>query len=159
MPKTLLFTHGKDLLVIFNAVFPTPAGSGYSPHTARFYTSRDIWLPRTERHVSDVLRAPTYAAEVGEFPEYVQYQTNVIAISSRWEKVKFDVLDFVQHSKSLNEALKLWPQLEVYIPESYLQKVEAKVSKSKASSHAAEILAKMDTNTAIMSAVSAQMIS
>lgn len=50
-------------------------------------------------------------------------------IKSKWFKVEQDVLLFLGKCKSLNEALKLWPGVKLYIPAEYIRRVEHKVER------------------------------
>ena len=77
--------------------------------------------------------------------------------NARWDKIKADVGNFLQASKSLNSALKMWPDLRVYIPADYLSRIEVKVSRV-VSNDAAEILKSIDTDTAVSSAITSRFI-
>lgn len=50
-------------------------------------------------------------------------------IKAKWRKVEQDVLLFLGKCKSLNEALKLWPGVKLYIPSEYIRRVEHKVER------------------------------
>lgn len=50
-------------------------------------------------------------------------------IKSRWAKVEGDIMAFLGKCKSLNEALKLWPGVKMYIPREYIERVERKVER------------------------------
>lgn len=50
-------------------------------------------------------------------------------IKAKWSKVEQDVLLFLGKCKSLNEALKLWPGVKLYIPSEYIRRVEHKVER------------------------------
>ena len=50
-------------------------------------------------------------------------------IKDRWTKVEGDIMAFLGKCKSLNEALKLWPGVKMYIPKEYIQRVERKVER------------------------------
>lgn len=79
-------------------------------------------------------------------------------IKFRWDKVERQVLDFIENCKSLNEALKLWPDLKVYIPKDYIERVERKPARSEASaSRAAEILSEINTDEVQAAAVIARL--
>jgi hypothetical protein len=78
-------------------------------------------------------------------------------ITNRWAKVRTDVNQFLHECKSLNEALKLWPHIEVYIPAHYVEKLNEKREVSKSASRAAEILKDIDTSAAVVSATLARM--
>lgn len=78
-------------------------------------------------------------------------------INNRWSKVQSDVKSFLKSCKSLNEGLKLWPQLAMYIQKSYLDVVAHKPAKAKsAESGAAAMLAGIDTNALVGAAVIAR---
>jgi uncharacterized protein YqgV (UPF0045/DUF77 family) len=50
-------------------------------------------------------------------------------IKARWAKVEGDIMAFLGKCKSLNEALKLWPGVKMYIPREYIERVERKVER------------------------------
>jgi hypothetical protein len=97
-----------------------------------------------------------------EVPEVLQavkeYALKEKEISDRWDKIMSQVREFLENCKSLNEALKLWPDLRVYIPNDYLERVEKKAQRSGSStSSAAEVLAKIDTQEVQAAAVIARL--
>jgi hypothetical protein len=79
------------------------------------------------------------------------------SVKNRWIKVQNEVTGFLKEAKSINEAVKLWPAVTAYLPEDVLEKIKKKNDRSETMSRAAEMLAKMDTDAAIMSAVAAEM--
>lgn len=86
--------------------------------------------------------------------DFVAYDAQIKAIHQRWRKVESDVVAFLRSCKSLNEALKLWPDVRIYVPQSYLDRAEEKAAKTKAAeSRALEVLKSIDTDAAISSAV------
>jgi hypothetical protein len=46
--------------------------------------------------------------------------------ANRWKAVEKQVTDFLSNCKSLNEAVKLWPDVRRYIPDSYLRRLDTK---------------------------------
>jgi hypothetical protein len=93
-------------------------------------------------------------------PKFTEARARIATISEvqqRWNKVQQDVRKFIEEAKSLNEAVKLWPQVSLYIPAEYLNKVNEKREVSKSASRAAEILKEIDTNAAIASATLSRM--
>jgi hypothetical protein len=93
-------------------------------------------------------------------PELAEYLAGVLAsdeISQRWEKIRLQVLNFLDECKSLNEALKLWPAVSMYVPKDYLDRVAEKVEAKPKESRAADALKNLDTNLAVSSAVIARM--
>jgi len=77
--------------------------------------------------------------------------------SKRWEKVKEQVTKFLGSCKSLNEAIKLWPDVRRYVPTEYLKRVDTKVEKAKTKSSGADALAGMDMDMVNTSLVLARM--
>ena len=77
--------------------------------------------------------------------------------SKRWEKVQDQVLKFLGSCKSLNEAIKLWPDVRRYIPTDYLKRVDTKVEKTKTKSAGADALAGVDMDMVNTSLVLARM--
>jgi hypothetical protein len=86
------------------------------------------------------------------------YRTKRAEVEERWEKVQKAVRSFLENCKSLNEAVKLWPDLRVYIPQDYIARLDKKSErKAKEESNAAAILASIDTNEIQAAAVIARM--
>lgn len=91
--------------------------------------------------------------------DLVAHDKVVRGVVRRWDKVEKDVLTFLGNCKSLNEGLKLWPDLRVYVPQAALDKVEEKSVRAKAAeSKALEVLKSIDTDQAIASAVMVRML-
>jgi hypothetical protein len=111
--------------------------------------------PGTDRHYPSVAVVDTSS------PNMQVRIANAIAereVEDRWEKVKSDILAFFQTCKSVNEALKLWPQVEMYIPEAYVRRVNTKrPATERTESAALEKLKDMDTEALTAAAVIARM--
>lgn len=78
-------------------------------------------------------------------------------IERRWNDVRTKVVEFLNSCKSLNEALKLWPEIEHYIPKEYMERVLQKREKSTTVSRAAEVLGSIDTQELTAAAVIARL--
>ena len=78
-------------------------------------------------------------------------------IERRWNTVRNNVCEFLESCKSLNEAIKLWPDVEHYIPKEYVERVLQKREKSASESKAAEVLGSIDTQELTAAAVIARM--
>lgn len=106
--------------------------------------------PNCETYYPKV-NVPADAPEVVEFVSAAQQE---YAVTIKWNKVATDVMNFLTSCKSLNEALKLWPDVRIYIPQQYIDKAEEKTQKAKAAeSRAMEVLKQIDTDHAVSSAV------
>lgn len=89
--------------------------------------------------------------------EYARHEVNLRDVAERWNKVEKDIVNFLRECKSLNEALKLWPDLRVYIPQHFLNRVDTKPERNKTVSAAASALQNIDTTAAMSAAVIARM--
>ena len=81
-------------------------------------------------------------------------------IDSRWEGISSKVRQFLHASKSLNEALKLWPGLSMYVEKDYLDRVATKVvieKKEKTKTNAEELLGTIDVDTLTAAAVASKL--
>ena len=94
-----------------------------------------------------------------EVRELYDYRLLKAEVEKRWEAVKPQVMDFLNSCKSLNEAIKLWPDLEHYIPKEYMTRMLAKNERTKSESRAVEILNGIDTQGVMAAAVMARMAS
>jgi len=84
--------------------------------------------------------------------------TNQLDTELRWKLVESQVKSFLTNCKSLNEALKLYPDLAMYIPEEYIARVnEKKDATPKEASRAAEVLKSIDTDALRAAAVISRM--
>ena len=102
--------------------------------------------------------SPPLDPEAGEIQPYAQNMRETETLKIKWGKVRVQVTEFLQTCKSLNEGLKIWPQLSMYIPKEYLDRVAAdKVKKAAPVSSAAAAFASLDTNLLVSSAVTARL--
>lgn len=98
------------------------------------------------------------SAEIPEIAPLIERYKRVNEVEERWKKVHDQVGGFLRKCKSLNEALKLWPQIEMYIPKDYIDRANKKSERTKAGeSNAAEMLKEMDTDQLTSAAVIARM--
>jgi hypothetical protein len=113
---------------------------------------RDSSCPDVRIHFSEGETLPT------EIEECLSYRLKQKEIEQRWDKVRMSVGEFLTNCKSLNEALKLWPALKVYIPDHYLQRVEKKAERrEKEKSDAMRILGSIDKDEVQAAAIIARM--
>jgi hypothetical protein len=92
--------------------------------------------------------------------ESIAYTKVVTEIDSRWVKIKKQVKEFLSNCKSLNEALKLWPDLRLYIPQTYIDRMEKNspsAKKQAEESAALKALQSIDTDFLVAAAVGARM--
>lgn len=92
--------------------------------------------------------------------ELVAHRKVCREIDTRWENVSSKVRAFLNASKSLNEALKLWPGLSLYINKDYLDRAAMKVTiekKEKPKTNAEELLGTIDVDTLTAAAVASKL--
>lgn len=88
---------------------------------------------------------------------HVAHQRQRIAINAKWRAIKEQVKEFLNAAKSLNEALKLWPALALYINDQYINRVNSNTARSQTVSKAADILASIKTDEITAAAVSVKL--
>lgn len=77
-----------------------------------------------------------------------------MAINEKWDKVHTDIRAFLNKCKSLNEALRLWPALQMYVPPEYIDRVNHKVERRKRDT---EILESIDIGELTAAAIAAKL--
>lgn len=126
----------------FNVTLPTKHMKDAYPPNYSWYNHREV------------------DANPEKYPEIVPLVEHLKAraeINVRWTNVDNKVIDFLKECKSLNEAIKLWPDLKVYIDEADMKRLDVKHAKSDRASKAAEVLAGMDTDELMGAAVIARL--
>lgn len=77
---------------------------------------------------------------------------------ARWDGVKLQITSFLESCKTLNKALKLWPDVQRYIPKQYITRVNAVTEKAASSqSMALEALKNINMDAVTASTVLARM--
>lgn len=75
----------------------------------------------------------------------------------KWKAVKEQVTTFLNAAKSLNEALKLWPALSLYISDEYIDRVNNNPKREKMASKAEEIMASISIDDLTAAAVASKL--
>ena len=75
-------------------------------------------------------------------------------IQEKWDKVNKDIQAFLSKCKSLNEALRLWPALKIYVPEEYIDRVNHKVERRQRET---EIIESVDIGELTAAAIAAKL--
>ena len=90
--------------------------------------------------------------------EVVQRDVGYYENNKKWKAIHNQIRDFLNNCKSLNEAVKLWPDVRVYIPQSYMDRMLVKSERTAEKiSKASEFLKQIDTDNAVAAAVGARM--
>lgn len=116
-----------------------------------------VFPPKTSWY--DEYKLTTHEARE-RYPELepsVHYYESKAEIEDRWKGVKCKVVSFIGVCKSLNEAVKLWPDVVTYIDQDDLDRLATKREKPEKSSRAAEALAALDTDELMGAAVIARL--
>jgi hypothetical protein len=126
---------------IFESVDPieVPQCNGNS------YYGHNIVVPETSHLLPQQARA---AIEHNKFCR----QTD-----DKWSAIKEQVSDFLRAAKSLNEALKLWPALSLYISDEYIDRVNNNPKREKMASKAEEIMASISIDDLTAAAVASKL--
>lgn len=136
----------------------TPEAGAPFRHTFRVGMTKEAGMPPdTNGYMSNYRKLTQEEAQAPELAEYFAATIASHEIKERWNKIRLQVLNFLDECKSLNEALKLWPQVNMYVPKEYLDRVAEKVEAKPKESRAADALKSLDTNLAVSSAVIARM--
>lgn len=155
------FTHQVSSIRV-NLIIPNEDG-----------TTTDSWKNRTEFYIkpnTGSFVAPNRESNPSELTinslaiddpfvkDWMDYKITIRDVNLKWDKLTKQVITFVEGCKSLNEALKLWPDVKLYVPNKYMERVEKKVEKSNAvSSSAMDALKNIDTDFAVGAVVGARM--
>lgn len=68
---------------------------------------------------------------IEQLRESMDKHIRTMEISRKWDKTKEEVTVFLRKCKSLNEAIKLFPAIVMYVPKSYQAEVERKITREK----------------------------
>jgi hypothetical protein len=77
-----------------------------------------------------------------------------MAINARWEKIKVDIDEFLQKCKSLNEAVKLFPGVRMYIHYDDRERLDRKLERP---AQRAKIVESYDTEGLTAAAIAAKL--
>ena len=146
-----------DLIVTKNQGVANGNGLMVEEHITHEVDLGQVKIPCT---VFSVLRIQSIRAKVTmnesehellrDLMNAAQNQSELI---TRWQKVQNQVMGFLESCKSLNEAVKLWPDVERYIPLETMVKLRHKNEKAERASTALDALRALDLDAINTSAV------
>jgi hypothetical protein len=87
-----------------------------------------------------------------ETKKYFDLHIREQTFESHWQKINSDVREFLNSNKSLNAAIKAWPELRAYIPSDYLARVDKKPERKAQQEKAEQVLASIDRDAAVAAA-------
>lgn len=125
-----------------------------------FECADPIEVPRTDNH-SYYGHQITVDAASHLLPQQardaIEYNKFLRVTDDKWGDIKSKVTQFLQSAKSLNEALKLWPALSLYISDSYIDRVNNNTKREKVASKAEEIMASISIDDLTAAAVASKL--
>lgn len=92
-----------------------------------------------------------------ELADIHAYAANHVEITQRWNMVSSKIINYLESCKSLNEAVKTWPDVSIYVDKEDLDRLEVKREKKAKESAATEALASMNVDELVGAAVIARM--
>lgn len=109
------------------------------------YYGHNIHVPETSHLLPQQARAA------------IEFQKFCRQTDDKWSDIKKQVSDFLRAAKSLNEALKLWPALSLYISDEYIDRVNNNPKREKMASKAEEIMASISIDDLTAAAVASKL--
>lgn len=93
--------------------------------------SKDYWNRQNgEIHIDAVRALPDFTPGRTECVERFADACTEAEIDAKWEKVRFDIVGFLNKCKSLNEAIKLLPTLRMYLAKEDIDRLERKIERA-----------------------------
>lgn len=124
--------------------------------TFAYQRPRDNYYNRADSELSlDQVRA--FPEETPGRAELLQRWDDAViekAIDARWAKVEADITEFLGKCKTLNEAVKLFPGVRMYIHYEDIQRLERKLERP---TQRAKIVEDMDTEGLTAAAIAAKL--
>lgn len=131
---------------------------GFEAGSHVFYSrpSTDYWN-RSECKLSlnDVRAMPEDTPGRAEILQRWEDELTVRSIKERWSKIATDVTEFLDKCKSLNEAVKLFPTVRMYIHRDDLERLDRKVERP---SQRKKLVEEVDTDGLTAAAIAAKLM-
>lgn len=95
-----------------------PERNSYYPYT------------RCDFHIDDLRALPEEMAGRSELLAVYEEAVTQTGIDVRWAKIMSDMVEFLHKCKSLNEAIKLFPAVKMYVDKHDIERMERKVERA-----------------------------
>lgn len=89
--------------------------------------------------------------------EAVAHNKFCIQTNDKWADIREKVTKFLGSAKSLNEALKLWPAVALYVSDEFVDRVNNNPKREKTASKAEEIMASISIDDLTAAAVASKL--
>jgi hypothetical protein len=125
-----------------------------------FECADPIEVPRCENHSyygHQVKVDETSHLLPAQAREAIEYNKFLRVTDDKWNDIKTQVSNFLRAAKSLNEALKLWPALSLYVSDKYIDRVNNNPKREKTASRAEEIMASISIDDLTAAAVASKL--
>jgi hypothetical protein len=80
--------------------------------------------------VDHIYGAPVFDDKTA--PAFMAFVTKLLEINQKYEKISEQIQQFLDAHKTLNQALKAYPDLALYIPKEYMDRINKKVERGAA---------------------------
>lgn len=112
--------------------------------------ANDYWnRSHSELRIDELLALPSTTPGRAEAMMQYEQASNAALIGARWDKVEKQMMQVLDRCKSLNEAVKLFPGIKLYLDPSDIERMERKVSRAPRE----ELLADLDLGEMTAAAV------
>lgn len=131
---------------------------GFEASSPVFYSrpSVDYWNRSDSKlSLNDVRAMPEDTPGRAEILQRWENEKVVRSINERWNKITKDVSEFLDKCKSLNEAVKLFPTVRMYIHRDDLERLDRKVERP---SQRKAIVLDVDTDGLTAAAIAAKLM-
>jgi hypothetical protein len=92
---------------------------------------RDSYYSKSESEITydDLVALPDVVAGKAEAMRAWEENKQVVVLDTKWKKVEKDILEFLGKCKTLNEAVRLFPTVRLYINSDDLERLDRKVER------------------------------
>lgn len=87
----------------------------------------------------------------------VNHEKHARKVGKAWQARQQQIVMFLNKCKSLNEAIKLWPEIKLYVPQSYIDTVETPVVRPQNVVRKEKALENVDTEGLTAAAIAARL--
>lgn len=133
MPKEWMESHGAMGMTLRMLLKPEDPGSGVDIAVRLNFNGRSCFLPHSVHSNYHDAKKMKGDHSTGKWPEFdklvekIRWDTECV---NRWNEVQDKVLGFLKSFSTLNQAVKAWPAVKLYIGKDYIDRMETKVERT-----------------------------